>query len=437
MFRYPSASTCVLIALIVAGASAQVPLGHAALMTSDAGTAGLLSLDLTFGTTTPIAPVSSTLAAAASTLEIDPLTGDFLVGSRSTSGDTEAEIHRLVLSGLTVISETRVLTLPGTDGVVLGMEREQNGCIILLCSDPAGSPVFFRLVVTPAGETVTQIPVVAPPGTFWSLAVDANGDIYTCDFSAGSGFGSTVYRVGPSGGTLVPTGATTPFAAADLEIDFAGSGLHAGGLPTSVLGPNYQCGGAPFRYGPTTSPYSDVVQEIAKEGTNGDLLVVSAAANVGATVWRLNGCAPPGVALTFLPLLSVSKIVPAQRSRNYGCACPTSQGVVPLITQTGFPQPGGTWTLNLTNALPNRPATLVFGLQPAFPTEIPGTVGCFSLNSGNQTYATTTNRAGAATITVSLPAPLSGVWVHAQWYYNDPFLNVAGIGATAGLAVVF
>jgi len=223
-----------------------------------------------------------------------------------------------------------------------------------------------------------------------------------------------------------------PLSAADLAVDTSGT-IHGGGYPTSLLGPNYFCGGAAFTFPATNPPFSDVVQDIGRDDTGN---VYAAVANPGAaTIYQIAGCMPPGTALAVLPGVFVGKISLPSAILAFGNSCPNSLGLLPTIATVGTPVAGGSWTLDITNAIPNNVAFGVFGRDPISPLNIGSTNGCFLVISRILVLAAPVDGLGNATLTVNLPPALSGLPLFAQWAFRDAALNPIGIGLTSGLRV--
>lgn len=421
-----------ILTLLATSLSGQIPSGSFALMNNVAGTVGFWEFTPPLGFT-QIGGVPSQLTSNGTSMEIDLLTGDFLVGTSSTSGGSDAEIWRCVLSGTTMVSATQVAVLSGTSGGVLEMSREREGCILALCEDAAGAPLVYRVIVTPAGTAVTSIPITAPAGVaFRDITSSPIGTIFMPSFAQGGGATSTLYTVPAAGGALTPTPTTYAMTITDVEFTLS-SGIMAGGLASMIPGGNFSCIAVPSFLYSTTPPFSDIIDEITEDA---NLTTWVVANNGGQSVrfWSMNPCNPPGTLVSEIAGLgSVLKMVPASVNFKYGCGCPNSVGTISVINQ-GLPAPvaGGTWNLFLNNALPNRAAFLVGGTSSVAPIPVFGP-GCFILNNLEVSFTTTTDQFGVANLSATLPANLAGTLIHAQWGYLDNAVP-GGVALTGGLA---
>lgn len=428
---------------------AQIPVGNVGVMTTPfapaAPVAQFFSVNPATSAVSPLAAIPQNLAQRATRIEIDLRTGDLIVGARSASNGG-AELNRLGLTGLTVTSQSPALVLNNTDGStgVQNMERQPDGSILVLTRAPAAAgapaiPRIFRVCVgellnppfNTLGMAATEVPITAQPGDYRALTADAQGNIFVAQSSAG--IGTTILTCPPSGGTLAATPLSFPINPLAIRMDLANSGLHAGGLAIPLQGPNYFCPGVAFNYETADPMFNDIVQSIGRSLGSPALYVGSTSAASGGTVWSVQGCAPPGTQVTFFASQSIASIVPVSASMNYGCGCPTSQGLIPQISSPSAPVAGGNWTLVLTNGLPNLNAFLIFG-EPMSPNPIPGAPGCFLVSTRPSTFPVNVGANGTAVLNVAIPLSLAGTTISAQWILRDASANPSGLTVSGGLA---
>lgn len=434
------------LALFLSSASiarAQIPAGSGVVTTRDifGGFQALWSVPLVAGGGgTPITPISAGLASRLFVADIDPTSGDLIVGAQPPGTGMDSELHRLVLSGTTVTSEALLATLPGTTGGLADVYREPSGCMLTLCFDANGAPVVHRVSVTPVQAMVTLIPLLGGPNSTapyaGAITSAPDGSLF---IGLHQGNVGTVVQYGPDGGLPLATTAVN-HRVNHLDLDAAG-GIVSVGDPSGTPPTNFFCGGVDsyvtpvffnFGAGLEVLPSGDFV--FGWNGSGGsslDLLTMS-----GCTVLaRTQIFQPPGGT-------GIYDVARRVESKGYGCPCIESTGTMPVISEVSPPILGGVWQLDLDSSQAGQPATLflgsnnlAFGASP-LPLAIGG--GCGLLSSGDILRPVlTTNAFGDASFQITIPndPTLIGLDLYCQWVFGDPGTtgNPFLVGMTAGI----
>jgi len=427
------------------------------------GTAGEYRMYLLpgLGTGTVGAPtligVSSPLAARLNHFVIDQANADIIATANPTVAGGPVEVWRIQVSGTTVLSETLLTTLSGTNGLLArAVHRDASGCILVLSRPSFFSGTFtvHRVAITRGGGLAFQIPITTTGNEMLdAIATDPAGQILLGGTqppysSAAPGVTLTVSQ---AGGTAVTTSVIANFhviAAATSSI-----GQPALGLSPQILPPtaNYSCGGAfgnfQFNTPPFTTLWNDI--ELNPAGTQFVLTGVGAFAfGAPGVIVRIGaiGCVAgtPSAPIFFPHGMNQAAI--AFPSQRYGCGCPPSTNVLPQIGELAPPTIGLPWVVTLTSGVPNSTAMLVSGRGDLFfqgsPLPQPlsvfgGQPSCFLLNGANFVFGLkNTDAAGAATNQRAIPndPTLIGTRLFSQWLVNEvtpvPSFSTAGLIST-------
>jgi hypothetical protein len=126
----------------------------------------------------------------------------------------------------------------------------------------------------------------------------------------------------------------------------------------------------------------------------------------------------------------------------YQINCCVGSGAVPALTNTGVPQLGGTYNVDLFNSAPSALAILFTGSSNTSWLGIPlpldltpaGAPGCMLLASGTLFTTVVANGNGAGTQPLGLPndPSLCGARLYQQWMVLDPGANMLGFAASNG-----
>lgn len=410
------------------------------------------------GSATPGAPtelgLSPALAARLNHFVIDQANAEIIATANPATAGGLTEVWRIRIQGTTVISETQLTTLPGTNNLAArAMHRDASGCILVLSRDNFlnGTFVVHRVAVTRQGALAVQIPVTVPANEVAdAIATNPAGQILLgghqplVPLTPKVGVTMTVSQAGGLATVTATFNDQFVIAAATSSI-----GVPMLGLAPQILPPvaNVACGGALSLYNYNPSPYvtlwNDI--ELSPDGTR-YVLVGAGTATGGGVMARLGavGCAlgvqPAG---TFFPH-GLNQVAIAFASTRYGCGCPPSTDVLPQIGEIAPPTPGQPWRVTLTNGVPNSTAMLVAGrgdrfyLGAALPLPLSvfgGQPDCFLLNAAQFVYGLrVTNATGATTNSRALPndPTLIGTKLYSQWMVYEvapqpPFSTAAMI----------
>ncbi|MFQ5506781.1 MAG: hypothetical protein ACE5F1_18580, partial [Planctomycetota bacterium] len=122
--------------------------------------------------------------------------------------------------------------------------------------------------------------------------------------------------------------------------------------------------------------------------------------------------------------------------------CVSVSGSVPLLSNTGLPVLGRSFSVDLSRALGRTPAILVLGGSKAkwgafqLPLDLTaaGAPGCRLLASYDIPLGTLTSIAGTASFMLPVPGDTRflGRQLHNQWVVVDPLVNALGLAFSDG-----
>jgi hypothetical protein len=130
---------------------------------------------------------------------------------------------------------------------------------------------------------------------------------------------------------------------------------------------------------------------------------------------------------------------------GYGAGCRGSNQQVPSLTNTGLPRLNQQFTVDLSQAVPSRPAFLFFGLSRTqwltlrLPFDLtPIGAPCMVLSSGEIQFPTAVGATGNASVRFSVPNNMSliGAPFFNQYWITDPGNNPLNLSASNGGAGV-
>lgn len=412
------------------------------------------------GTAAPGAPVplgiSSALAQRMNHFVIDQANSQVIATAAPAVAGGPIEIWRISLQGSTVLAETQLTVLSGTNNMdVRSMRRDASGCIFVLCRPNVfgGTFTVHRVAVTRQGALAFQVPITTPNSELIdAIDSDAQGQILL-------GGTAPPYNIFAPGVTLSVSQAggmaTVTNTIASYHVISVGNrrGVVVAGLSPQQLPPaaNFWCNGTLSNYqynsGNSTTLWTDI--ELNPAGTQ-YVLVGSGAAALGGNGVMIQipavGC---GGAPTYVTSFShgLDQVAIAFASQNYGCGCPPSTNVLPQIAETGPPIRGASWVVLLVNGVPNSTAVLITGRNDKFylgnPLPQPlslvgGQSSCFLLDSMETVSAVqTTDNFGSASNTRSIPnnPALIGTAIYSQWLVYETTSGVPPF-STAGLVSI-
>lgn len=454
--KIPKLLSCSRLIALIATASpvlAQIPVGDAAVLLTNTslGTRSIFRVAMTAGATPKlIGPVSWNLSMSASSIAVDGLTGDLLVGALNSSGGP-AELYRLALSGNTVVSETLVASLAGTKGPIVDIHREDSGCLLTVTGDGNGFPIAHRISLGSAGVAVTEVKLLDASASSdgmefaGGISSDAQGNIYLGVHLAGGG----VIEVFPPNGGLKTAITPVNHGLNDVDVDASGNILSVGDILSPGWPINLSCNTTDNFVGPGgifNYPFGVAVEDLG----GGQVAFGYNGGGSGLKIATLSNCTLTGQVTVFdsavvCSLCGFLDVAIRASSKLYGCPCVDSSGTMPAIAETSPAVLGTTWRVDLNSGLPHRPAFFALGSNDvlfagASPLPLSLGGGADLLTSAEiMWFQTMTDALGAAQFAPFVPntPSLGGLKLFGQWIISDlGSVNPFGVSLSSGLATV-
>jgi len=458
-------SAWVLVAL-ASSIDAQVPVDDYLILTHDAvSPQPLFHFEPAAGTLKPVSGAPPEISHKARTMEIDPTTGDVIVGVNELTPGEGPTLWRLRLSTTpleTTVSHAELLVSLGAHYEVVDSHREPSGCMLFLLqnlTNPDGQHFdVLRVAVSSDGFWISsRIPFEGARATdeFYSITSDAEGNVHIGFFRLpphASGVGG-IYKGAPGGGVLEELPGWNKVVPWAMAFDAAGNLAHCGlRNPFWEDCPNFSWCGSTHVI-PTLGPcgggypiYWPVDILLDSTGTSFLAATLDPCAHPsggGSALWQVSaeGCTPgTAVLLAIVPNL-VFKVAQRTAEQGHGCGCTTSTGTLPRIVETAAPVASGQWVVSIEDGAPNAPSFLTMGLSNTdwwgvpLPSEAFSTApGCLLLTSFDSYVGfVVLDGNGAGSITTRVPPGVAGWTIYSQWILRDLLNNDLGISVSAGM----